>query len=555
MPHIASASLLGNANPLAMARRTILRLSLSNLFYPAYDKKTLGGDTISMGANLGVTSVFGQQAAKADVRAAISGLASAKRRSASQSSVNTAVMMTLDVLAVAAALYLALHLHPGHAGGHWNSLQQAVAVGPAMLVQLGYLVWFITVLLVLSWHDGLYGRLRSGSKLHELRMTVQACVNAGLLLCGAMYMTHDTLTPRAVVVSMVGFTTAFMCLLRGWWRYSEHRDLEKGVGAKNILILGAGHVGNAVRRQIFKHRSLGRVFKGFVELPGDAANDAENNEVIGNFYQLRHLVRQHFIDEIIIAGSCTASQVLELVEMAADMHVEVLAIPGLYEDMVPEAPIFHLGDFPVTAIHRRDDKALPMLVKRVVDIALSVMLLAFLAPIFLVIGIAIKLTSPGPAFYVSDRIGKKGRVFRLWKFRTMQVGADRMKAALASSNERDGILFKIKNDPRVTPIGRILRKFSLDELPQLFNVLWGDMSLVGPRPPLATEVARYELKHYRRLDVLPGLTGLWQVRARHDPSFDQYVALDIAYVENWNFWMDMKILLRTAEVVLRGTGS
>ena len=196
-----------------------------------------------------------------------------------------------------------------------------------------------------------------------------------------------------------------------------------------------------------------------------------------------------------------------------------------------------------------------MLVKRVVDIALSVMLLTFLAPIFLVIGIAIKLTSPGPAFYVSDRIGKKGRVFRLWKFRTMQMGADRMKAALASSNERDGILFKIKNDPRVTPIGRILRKFSLDELPQLFNVLWGDMSLVGTSSSAGDRgcALRAEALPQARSSARP--YGLWQVRARHDPSFDQYVALDIAYVENWNFWMDMKILVRTAEVVLRGTGS
>src|SRR5262249_37680728 len=156
----------------AMARRAILRLSLSNPFYRAYDKKTLGGDTISMGANLGVTSVFGQQAAKADVRAAIGGFSSAKRRLASQSSVNTAIMMTLDVLAVVAALYSALYLHPGHAGGHWSSLRQVLAVGPAMLVQLVYLAWFITVLLVLSWHDGLYGRLRASSKLHEIRMTV-----------------------------------------------------------------------------------------------------------------------------------------------------------------------------------------------------------------------------------------------------------------------------------------------------------------------------------------------------------------------------------------------
>lgn len=509
-----------------------------------------------MGANLGITSVFGQEVVRPKGRAAIfGGLVSAKRRSASQSSVNTGLMMAADVFAVAAALYLALHLHLGNATGIWSGVHQALSAGPAMVMQVGYLAWFITVLLVLSWHDGLYGRLRATSRLHELRMTVQACLNAGLLLCGAMYMTHDASTPRAVVVSLVCFTTVLLCLLRGLWRYSTHRDYEKGIGTKNTLILGASHVGDAVRSQIFKHRSLGRVFKGFVELPGDASTATDSSNVIGGFYELRHLVRQHFIDEIIIAASCTTSQVLELVEVAADMDVEVLAIPGLHEDMAPEAPIFYLGDFPVTAIHRRDDKALACLVKRAVDIVLSLILITLLGPLFLVLGIAIKLTSPGTAFYVSDRIGRKGRVFRLWKFRTMKAGADRMKAALASSNERDGILFKIKNDPRVTPIGRFLRKFSLDELPQLFNVLWGDMSLVGPRPPLANEVARYELKHYRRLDVLPGLTGLWQVRARHDPSFDQYVALDIAYVENWNFWMDMKILVRTAGVVLRGTGS
>ena len=472
--------------------------------------------------------------------------------------------MTTDVCAVAAALYLALHLHPGNAGVHWTGLHQAMEVGPAMLVQFAYLLWFITALLVLGWHDGLYGRLQSDSILHEQRMTVQACLNAGLLLCGAMYMTHDTTTPRAVVIALVCFTMPLLCLLRGLWRYSSHRDFQKGIGTRNILILGTGHMSDAVRRQILKHRRrLGRNFKGFVQLPGEAVassratTDAMSDpaEVLGSLYQLRHLIRQHFVDEIIIAGNCSTSEVLELVEMAADMDVEVLAIPGLFEDMAPDAQIFYLGDFPVTTIHRRDDRALALLLKRAVDIVLSSVLLAMLAPLFAMLGLLIKLTSPGPAFYVSERIGRKGRVFRLWKFRTMMAGADRMKAALAAANERNGILFKIKNDPRVTPVGRFLRKFSLDELPQLFNVLWGDMSLVGPRPPLANEVAQYEVKHYRRLDVLPGLTGLWQVRARHDPSFDQYVALDIAYVENWNFWMDLKILVRTAEVVLRGTGS
>ncbi|HEX3469893.1 MAG TPA: sugar transferase [Silvibacterium sp.] len=506
-----------------------------------------------MGANLGVTSVFGQKAAvKPDSgTASRSRLGFVKGRSASQSSVTAALMMAADVAAVMVALYLALHLDLGHARGSWAILHG----GSAMLVPLGYLAWFITVLLVLSWHDGLYGRLQTQSILHEQRRTVQACLNAGLLLCGAMYMTHDAMTPRAVAVSLVCLTTVFLCLTHGLWRYSSHRNYNKGLGTKNVLILGSSHVGDAVRKQIVKHRRLGRIFKGFVTLPGNASEHNPASEVIGNLFQLRHLIRKHFIDEIIIAESCSSSKVVELVEMARDLEVEILAIPGLYEEMAPGAPIFYLGEFPVMAIHRRNDKALACLLKRFVDTVFSLLLLIFLAPLFLVVGAAIKLTSPGPAFYVSDRIGKKGRVFRLWKFRTMAVGADRMKAALASSNERDGILFKIRNDPRVTPLGRILRKFSLDELPQLFNVLWGDMSLVGPRPPLATEVARYELKHYRRLEVLPGLTGLWQVRARHDPSFDQYVALDIAYVENWNFWMDLKILVRTAEVVLRGTGS
>jgi len=508
-----------------------------------------------MGANLGVTSVFGPKVVEPSSGRATGGNSVfVKKRLASQSSVTAALMMVSDVVAVMVALYLALHLSLGQTRGNWGSLQQLLSGGPAVL-EIGYLVWFIAVLLVLNSHDGLYGRLQTQSILHEQRRTVQACLNAGLLLCGAMYMTHNATVPRSVVISLVGFSTAFLCMSRGLWRYSSHRNYEKGLGTKNVLILGGSHVGEAVRKQIFKNRRLGRVFKGFVELPGDISAHDESKEAIGNLHQLRSLVRQHFIDEVIIAGSCDTSQVVELVEMARDLDVEILAIPGLYEDMAPETPIFYLGDFPVIAIHRRDDKALACLLKRVVDTVLSLLLLIFLAPLFLVIGIAIKLTSPGPAFYVSDRIGKKGRVFRLWKFRTMKVGADRLKASLASSNERDGILFKIKNDPRVTPLGRILRKFSLDELPQLFNVLWGDMSLVGPRPPLATEVARYELKHYRRLEVLPGLTGLWQVRARHDPSFDQYVALDLAYVENWNFWMDLKILVRTAEVVLRGTGS
>jgi lipopolysaccharide/colanic/teichoic acid biosynthesis glycosyltransferase len=172
----------------------------------------------------------------------------------------------------------------------------------------------------------------------------------------------------------------------------------------------------------------------------------------------------------------------------------------------------------------------------------------------LLIALSIKIESEGPVFYVAERIGRWGKPFRCLKFRTMIVDADRMQQTLGERNERDTILFKMRKDPRLTRIGGFLRKYSLDELPQLFNVLRGEMSMVGPRPPLPREVAKYSLEHLHRLTVTPGVTGLWQVQGRQDNSFTKYIALDMAYVKNWSLLLDLKILIRTVDVVLRGTG-
>jgi exopolysaccharide biosynthesis polyprenyl glycosylphosphotransferase len=194
-------------------------------------------------------------------------------------------------------------------------------------------------------------------------------------------------------------------------------------------------------------------------------------------------------------------------------------------------------------------------VKRVLDIVLTVLALLFLSPILVAIAVAVKLDSDGPLFYSAERIGQKGRVFRCFKFRTMVRDADNLRAAMTHMNERDSVLFKVTNDPRITRIGRFLRKYSLDELPQFFNVLRGDMSIVGPRPPIASEVQHYKLSQLRRLDVAPGITGLWQVQARQDPSFDTYISMDVAYIENWSLFLDFKIIAHTIGVVLSGTGS
>lgn len=189
------------------------------------------------------------------------------------------------------------------------------------------------------------------------------------------------------------------------------------------------------------------------------------------------------------------------------------------------------------------------------SITVAALALLALAPILAIIALGVKLDSPGDVLYVDKRIGRKGRTFNCYKFRTMVANADQLLAHLAHKNERDGILFKIANDPRITRFGRRLRKHSLDELPQLYNVIRGDMSLVGPRPPSVYEVQQYNPSALRRLEVLPGLTGLWQVEARQDPSFASYISLDIAYIENWSLLLDLRILVRTVGVVVTGTGS
>ncbi|HEY1578309.1 MAG TPA: sugar transferase [Terracidiphilus sp.] len=193
-------------------------------------------------------------------------------------------------------------------------------------------------------------------------------------------------------------------------------------------------------------------------------------------------------------------------------------------------------------------------IKRIVDVCLSLLLLVLLMPLIALTAAVIWAEGDGPLLYISRRIGRYGRPFTFYKFRTMIVDAESLRNELDRRNERSTVLFKISNDPRITKMGRILRKYSIDEIPQLINVLRGEMSLVGPRPSLAAEVEQYEPQHFVRLTVLPGMTGLWQVVARKSPSFHDYINLDLSYVHNWSLWLDLKILLRTIGVVLAGTG-
>jgi exopolysaccharide biosynthesis polyprenyl glycosylphosphotransferase len=320
------------------------------------------------------------------------------------------------------------------------------------------------------------------------------------------------------------------------------------------LIVGAGRVGQALRNHIESLQYLGFRFKGFVAL-SEREVESGDADVIGDVRNCLSLARSLFVDEIFFSVPADKQIVISMVEEARIAGIDVRVVPDMYDGLAWNARIEYIGQFPTIPLHRRDFPIGGILVKRVLDITVSSLALLVGAPFMLAIAIAIRVDSEGGIFYKSQRIGRKGRAFPCYKFRTMVRNADKLKAELEHMNERDGVLFKISNDPRITKVGRILRKYSLDELPQFFNVLKGDMSVVGPRPPIASEVKEYKLSHLRRLDVTPGVTGLWQVQARQDPSFDNYISLDVTYIENWSVWLDMKIIIRTIAVVFAGTGT
>ena len=417
-----------------------------------------------------------------------------------------------------------------------------------------YMGFFALCLVFFTRSYGLYGSIQNRSGLNEQRMTIQATLVSGLLLCGAIYLARNLEVSRVVVIVSVLLTGAMLCARRALWRNLVYSRYREGVDTRNVLIVGAGRVGHALRNHLESLRHLGFRFKGFIAL-SQAEAESGDADMIGDIRNCLPLARALFVDEIFLSVPAEKNTVIALVEAAREHGIDVRVVPDLYDGLAWNAPVEYIGQFPTIPLHRRDFPIGSFMVKRIVDLVGSALALLVLSPLLLIIAIAVKLDSEGPVFYKAQRIGRKGRTFTCFKFRTMVRNAEELKARLEHMNERDGILFKMANDPRITRVGRVLRKYSLDELPQFLNVLHGDMSLVGPRPPMANEVEKYDLAHLRRLDVLPGITGLWQVEARQDPSFDSYISLDTAYVENWTLWLDLKILVRTVSVVLGGTGS
>jgi exopolysaccharide biosynthesis polyprenyl glycosylphosphotransferase len=466
--------------------------------------------------------------------------------------------MILDVMTVVGAATLATlyKLHAGPMAGAEGFWRGTLIHGRSMGILLALLCGFTIALIVISHRLHVYDPTRLTGYLHEQRLSVQACLTSGLILAGTLYLVHAADIPRGIVLSTLGLVTVSLSLRRFVFRVLIYRRFDRGVGTRNVLIVGTGPEAHALRHHLESIRHLGYTFKGFIDLPGSPSRfAAASGDVVGTLDTLFQQARKQFVDEIFFTAPCERGIVQDVLDQARVHGVDLRVVPDMYDGLAWDSPIEYVGQFPTIPLHCGRLHEGGLFLKRTLDVVLSALALILLSPLMLAVAIAVKLDSHGPILYFSERIGKKGRVFRCTKFRTMVRDAEMRRADVMHMNERDGVLFKISNDPRITGVGRFLRKYSLDELPQFWNVLRGDMSIVGPRPPLASEVREYKLSHLRRLDVTPGITGLWQVQARQDPSFDSYISLDVTYIENWSIWLDFKILARTVGVVLAGTGT
>jgi exopolysaccharide biosynthesis polyprenyl glycosylphosphotransferase len=405
----------------------------------------------------------------------------------------------------------------------------------------------LIVLACMSLH--LYRTSREVAAWREFLTVIRAVALATTLLVVFIFVSGNKQISREVIVS-TGMITA---LLLGGWRFAKREYIlartRRGIGLSRALIIGAGTQGLTLANWLERNQHLGYAVCGFL----DTHINGEPR-VLGLISDLRKVAIEKFVDQLFLPLPAESALVKDIWVQARQLRLNLTIIPELYDGLMWRAPVRSMAGVPVIELHGPPIPAVGLAMKRALDVLLSLIGLVATAPILALAAIWIRLDSPGPVIYSAPRIGKKGKTFRCYKLRTMLANADSLKDTLRKSNERKGPFFKMENDPRITRAGRWLRKFSIDELPQLGNVLLGDMSLVGPRPHPLDDYQRYTIDHLRRLDVKPGMTGLWQVTARLDPSFERNMALDLEYIENWSLRMDLRILLKTIPSLIRAEG-
>ncbi len=413
------------------------------------------------------------------------------------------------------------------------------------------------ILLVVYVLEGLYSFNRGRSWLDEVVMLVKGTVTAiaALIIISLFY--RPTLQSRLIYAYDLVIIVILLGAARLLMRHVMDRLRRRGVGVDRVLVVGAGESGRVVMRNIVARPELGYQLVGFVDdAPEKAHADLGRIKALGTTAQIPEIIQRQGVDEVIITLPWMSHRkMLNICEQCKRERVVARIVPDLFQLRLSEVDIDDLDGVPLIGVKETSISGWNRAIKRALDLVVSALGLTLLSPFLLLIAIIVRLDSPGPALFKQTRVGRQGALFTVFKFRTMRQGAEADKAALLPLNESTGPLFKMRNDPRRTRLGKWLRRSSLDELPQLYNVLRGEMSLVGPRPATPDEVAQYNAWHMKRLEAAPGMAGLSQVSGRSELTFEEIVLLDLYYIENWSLLLDFKILLRVIPSVLLGRGA
>jgi exopolysaccharide biosynthesis polyprenyl glycosylphosphotransferase len=416
-------------------------------------------------------------------------------------------------------------------------------------VLLVYILWLAMI--------GSYRRVGKQPRSEQVLDLLKAALYSLIALITIVFLSKEYHYSRGYIVLYFMIAPVFLSLSRLLLFKANLGRMQKGWGVKNALIVGNGRVAKSILDHLIINHALGYRIRGFlVETPKDLSFSYCGVTALGLYSDCHQVILRQQVEEVFIPDlSRHLADYIPVLEYCRNHQIEVRIVSHRTDLLARVAGIYDMAGISLFRAHNQSIQKAYRTFKRSVDILGSGLGLLLLAPVFGQAAILIKLDSPGPVFFRQTRMGEAGREFRLFKFRTMFQGAEKNKHHLLEKNEADGPIFKIRNDPRITPTGRWLRRLSLDELPQLINVFLGEMSLVGPRPPLPAEVAQYKEWHKRRLEGPQGMTGLWQVSGRSELSFEEMVLLDIYYLEHGSPVLDIEILFKTLPAVILGGGA
>ena len=465
----------------------------------------------------------------------------------------TAVLMVLDVLLI----------HLGFVLAYWirYDLQWPLPVADSNYVPFDEYVSteivFVVLLVAVYVAHKVYVYSRGQSWIEEMATVFSGTMSGTMLMIVITYFFPELSYSRGFFPLAAMTILTLLTLGRIVKRVVLNQLRRRGVGIKQVLVVGAGEVGRTVMRTIVARPELGYRLAGFVDDdPVKGETDLGRIKALGNLDTITEIICAYGMDVVIITLPWNYHRkILRIVRQCERHNVQSYIVPDLFQITINQVGIEHLGEVPMIGLREEAIGRGWRIIKRAFDMIVALCIVVLGAPIWLLISLAILLDSPGPVIFKQTRLGEGERPFTFLKFRTMIQGADAQKETLLEENGTDRRLPKIKDDPRVTHVGRWLRKHSMDEIPQFINVLRGDMSIVGPRPAIPSEVDLYLLWHRHRMDVPAGITGMWQVSGRSDLSFDEAALLDIWYAENWSFLLDLEIMLKTIGVMVWGRGA